>query len=73
MRCERCGTESYGFIVSMFNTQTVCFPCKKAEEEHPLYQEARAAELAAVKNGDFNFPGIGLPPELEGGAKNVGE
>ena len=25
-----------------------------------IYEEARAAEFAAVRGGDYNFPGIGL-------------
>lgn len=38
--------------------------CKAAEQAHPKYEEAHAAEVAAVKAGDRNFPGIGCPPEL---------
>jgi hypothetical protein len=43
----------------MFSTLQVCLECKDAEEKDPRYEEARKAEHAAVKRGDFNFPGIG--------------
>jgi hypothetical protein len=45
--------------MSMFNTQTICMECKEAEKKDPRYQEARAADEAAIRGGNFNFPGIG--------------
>lgn len=65
MKCERCGEERIGSICSMFNTQTVCFPCKELEEAHPEYEAARKAEQRAVQRGDYNFPGVGLPADFE--------
>jgi len=35
--------------------------CKDAETKLPEYERARASELEAVRRGDFNFKGIGLP------------
>ena len=35
--------------------------CAEEERNHPDYQKAADAELAAVKRGDTNFPGIGWP------------
>lgn len=46
--------------MSMFNTQTICMDCKDSERKDPRYKEAQEAELAAVKAGNYNFPGIGL-------------
>jgi hypothetical protein len=43
---------------------TLCLDCKKKEEAHPAYERARKAEQDAVRRGDRNFPGIGLPPDL---------
>ncbi len=63
-RCERCQTETTCSIGSMFNTQQICIPCKQREEKHPLYAKARDTEAAAVKSGNCNFPGIGLPADL---------
>lgn len=63
-RCERCGKETIVTIMSKFNTQTICMDCKEKEKAHPKYAEADAAEVAAVKAGNYNFAGIGLPPDL---------
>lgn len=57
--CKRCYTETFATIMSMFNTQMICMGCKDKEEQDPRYQEAREAEAAAVRAGDFNFKGIG--------------
>jgi hypothetical protein len=38
--------------------------CKKKERAHPRYAEADAAEVAAVRAGVRNFPGIGKPADL---------
>lgn len=59
MECQRCGNETKAHTVSMFNTQTICLECKAIERTHPRYEEACKAELEAVRNGDYNFPGIG--------------
>jgi hypothetical protein len=50
---------------SYFNTDTICSECWDVERAHPLFPEAKRVENEAVRAGDFNFPGIGLPPELE--------
>jgi hypothetical protein len=64
MRCERCQSECLSTICSMFNTDMVCRDCKRKEEAHPEYENARSAEMAAVQSGDYNFPGIGKPADL---------
>jgi hypothetical protein len=67
MICDRCGQETLAHTGSMFNTDQICLPCKDREEQHPRYAKARDAELEAVKSGDYNYPGIGLPADLRGG------
>ena len=62
--CERCGDKPFSHTMSRFNTQLICGPCEKKEREHPDYQRAADAELAAVKRGNYNFPGIGKPKDL---------
>jgi hypothetical protein len=64
--CVRCGEDltDTPHTMSMFNTDTICMYCKRREKNHPQYQEAYDAEVAACKRGDFNFPGLGCPPEL---------
>ena len=52
------------FTTSRFNTDPICLACAEAERRHPDYAKACEAELAAVRAGDRNFPGIGLPPDL---------
>jgi hypothetical protein len=67
MQCDRCGGECIAYRTSWFNTQTICIgpdSCDTREMAHPRIGEARAAEAAAVKQGDYNFPGIGLPADL---------
>ncbi len=61
--CERCGADlsKVSSIVSKFNTETICSPCKARERAHPDYKAADAAEVAAVRAGDMNFPGVGWP------------
>ena len=49
--------------MSMFNMDMLCPDCKKAEENHPLYNLARQKEREALLRGDRNFPGIGWPPK----------
>jgi hypothetical protein len=63
MKCARCGKEAMMTVMSRFNTDVLCMPCEEKERKHPDYQYAHDQELAAVKNGDYNFPGVGWPGE----------
>ena len=74
--CERCGTSLIGHasITSMFDTTTICVArCKIRERMHPHYTAAHAAEIAAVRAGDYNFPGVGVPASLSGPASQAEE
>lgn len=51
-------------IMSIFNTDVICLDCKELEQAHARYVEALEAEIAAVKGGNMNFPGIGKPDDL---------
>lgn len=60
--CDRCGGSlKGGFSMSRFDTSALCHRCLEEERQHPDYQLAADAELAAVKRGERNFPGIGWP------------
>jgi hypothetical protein len=50
--------------MSFFNTQMCCSRCIERERAHPKYAEAREAEEMALKSGNRNFDGIGLPNDL---------
>jgi len=50
-------------IASFFNLDIICAPCAMDERQAPGYQAAHDAEVSAIKNGNFNFPGAGLSPE----------
>lgn len=63
-KCDRCGGPLTIRIMSRFNTDTICPDCEVKEKAHPLYEKAKAVELDAVKNGNYNFPGIGKPADL---------
>jgi hypothetical protein len=60
--CARCGVEPFAHVTSFFNTDVICLPCATDEQEAPGYVAAHAAEVAAVRAGDYNFPGVGLSP-----------
>lgn len=69
MICDRCSRETFVMTGSMFNTEMICLDCKRLEEQHPGYEQAREIESAAVRRGDFNYPGVGLPAALRGGSR----
>ena len=63
--CDRCGNNKPDSLkMSIFNTDMCCPECLIKERKHKDYQKAVDVEHNAVKNGDFNFPGIGLPEDL---------
>jgi hypothetical protein len=64
-KCDRCdATDIQSSIISMFNLQEICLDCKDKEKKHPKYSEAVKADEDAFNRGNYNFVGIGLPPEL---------
>ena len=63
--CDRCREETTAFTMSYFNTETICLECKALEEAHPKYEQARSLETRAVRAGIYDFPGIGLPKDLQ--------
>lgn len=62
-RCGRCGVETNITTGSFFDTTIICMDCRTLEQKHPAYEAAHAAETAAVRHGDYNFPGVGLPSD----------
>ncbi len=61
--CDRCRAKLDVSIMSKFNEDTLCECCADDERLAPGYAAAREAEIASVRQGDFNFPGIGLSAE----------
>lgn len=64
MICERCQRETLASTCSIFNTEQICMACSAAERAHPEYEQAARFEAEAVRKGDYNYPGIGLPADL---------
>lgn len=64
MQCDRCDNRNSSFIMSFFNTDTICESCERREKAHPHYDEARRVEHQHVVAGDYNFKGIGRPTDL---------
>lgn len=62
--CDRCGKKLTTRIMSRFNKDTICKECEEKEKKHPLYKQACDAELKAIKQGNYNFVGIGKPADL---------
>jgi len=60
--CARCGDSLTSQIMSKFNHDVICLSCKTDERLAPGYANADATEVAAVRAGDYNFPGVGLTP-----------
>jgi hypothetical protein len=57
--CPRCGESTNGkTTMSVFNTDTICIPCKDKEKEDPDYQLAVDTEADEVRKGNYNYPGI---------------
>lgn len=63
-RCQRCRCETLISSGSYFNTEQICPACIEAEQAHPDYERAKAIERQAVEDGNYNYPGVGLPAEL---------
>lgn len=60
--CDRCkGSLVGGRMMSRFNEDCLCMSCIQKEREHKDYKTAVEAEIEAVKNGNYNFKGIGFP------------
>lgn len=65
MKCDRCGSSDGVLTGSFFNEEMICIDvCKPKEQAHPKYAEAKAVEAEQVRNGNYNFPGIGKPADL---------
>jgi len=64
MNCDRCPATNSIITCSYFNFDNICRECQNLERNHPLYEKAHQAEVAAVMAGDTNFPGIGKPEDL---------
>ncbi len=62
--CDRCKKKMSSCIMSRFNTDMICGDCETKERSHPKYSEAKSVEEAMVRNGNFNFRGIGKPFDL---------
>lgn len=58
-RCQRCYNASTGFIMSMYNEQMICAECKDSETKREDYKRAQEADESAIRQGNFNFKGIG--------------
>jgi hypothetical protein len=63
-KCDRCFISVRMSVMSMFNEDIICMPCRDKEAAHPKYQEAVEAEAVMVRNGIMNFKGIGKPADL---------
>jgi len=61
--CQRCFKESGGHTMSMYSTLLICLDCEKQERKRGDYEAARAADIAAIRAGDYNFKGAGEPKD----------
>lgn len=57
--CDRCkGSLENGRTMSFLNTDCICMKCKEKEKKDPNYEFAHAVEVAEVKLGNYNYPGL---------------
>lgn len=64
--CDRCGGSlDGGRTMSMFNDDCICMKCKEEERKHKDYKKAQDAEINQVRQGNYNYKGIGLPNKNE--------
>lgn len=58
--CDRChGSLEKGRTMSMYNEDCICMECKDKETQRDDYGRAVAADHEQIKNGNYNFKGIG--------------
>ena len=60
-RCQRCGKETNIHMMSMYSELLICMDCKDEETQRDDYEAARDAEVAQVRQGNYNFKGVGEP------------
>ena len=58
--CQRCYKETIVTTCSWFNTDTICMACSEKEKKDPRFKEAQETERKEVRQGNYNFKGIGL-------------
>ena len=57
--CDCCGGSlKSGRILSMYNSDCLCLPCKEKETKRSDYQEAVKADHEQIKKGNYNYKGI---------------
>lgn len=64
--CDRChGSLKDGRMQSMYNQDCLCMNCIEKERQRPDYKAARDADIEQIKQGNYNFEGIGLDNESD--------
>lgn len=59
--CDRChGSLDEGRIMSMFNEDCICMACAMKERKRPDYKKAVEADHEQIRQGNYNFEGIGF-------------
>ena len=64
--CQRCSVKTGTYTMSMFDVSLICFDCADSEKKYPKYSEARQADEKAIREGNFNFEGIGQKKDESG-------
>lgn len=60
-KCDRCGGSlEDGRTMSMFNEDCICMKCKAEERKRDDYSKAVQADHEQIKQGNYNFKGIGF-------------
>lgn len=47
--------------MSRFDTAMICLACDDLERAHPAWAAAVRLDCEAIRRGDYNYPGPGLP------------
>lgn len=58
--CQRCYKLTNGITtMSAFSEEIICMSCKEKEKQDPNYRKAVDADIEQIKQGNYNFKGIG--------------
>jgi hypothetical protein len=61
--CPRCKANLRSWTTSYFNLEDICLDCALDERSAPNFSHARAREEAEVRQGNYNYRGLGLAPD----------
>jgi hypothetical protein len=66
MLCDRCGRPTRAWCTSVLDGTAICRACTLTERARPEDPSPPIADEAGISGGDYNYPGLSVPPDLIG-------